>query len=131
MNPTWADEISESQSSCSRSRRKFGLHDCGVSVGGVAGLETTGAGSGTGAIGTVVTGSGAGSIDWTATTGASICLCQYVTAIPRCQKRGISKRKSVICAITKAPATLSAGTNFIHIQSPPTNRMAATTVTTT
>jgi hypothetical protein len=37
-------------------------HDCAVSLGEVEGLETTGAGSGTGAIGTVVTGSGAGSI---------------------------------------------------------------------
>src|SRR5579864_7143926 len=45
MTPTLADEISESQLCCSRSRRKLGPHDCGVSVGGIEGLETTGAGS--------------------------------------------------------------------------------------
>src|SRR5579864_7584900 len=53
--PTLADEILESQLCCSRTRRKFGSHDCGVSVGGVEGLDTTAAGSGTGAIGAVVT----------------------------------------------------------------------------
>jgi hypothetical protein len=68
-----------------------------------------GPGSGTGAIGTGGAGIVAASSAGITTTGASIRCCQYEAAIARCQKRGISKRKSMICAITKAPITLFRG----------------------
>src|SRR5580765_6315385 len=129
MTLIWVAEIRGSRLCCSNPGHKFGLQDCGISVGGIDGLETTGAGSGTGGVATEST--GIGSTGGTAITGASIRICQYETAIPRCQKRGMRSKRSVICAITKAPYTLSGDTNFIQIQSPPTNRRAATIVTTT
>ena|SRR5215831_6897838 len=96
------------------------------SLDGLVELETTGAGSGSGAMG--VAGSGAVSTGCTTTIGAIICRFQYETAIPRCQNRGISSKKRMICESTNALKILSEGMNLIQHQIPPARIMAATIV---
>src|SRR5580658_7216414 len=66
-----------------------------------------------------------------ATIGASIFCCQYETAIPRCQKRGISRKNRIAWLSTNAPRTLSALRKRFQIQMPPIRMMAATMVTAT
>lgn len=116
-----------SQRAC---RIRFLYPCCGSDAGGVDSLVITGAGSGTGASGGAMTTAGVGSTGCIATTGTSIFCRQYETAIPRCQKRGISNRNRVIWATTKAPTRLSGDTNLSQTQSPATRKMAARMVET-